>query len=176
VRGFRIHPGAQAVDRWISSLGMAAMWKIGAAERLAMCALINPEALPAIDRMCEKFPDTPVVIDHFARIGRDGTIRDSEVAQLCRLARHQQAHVKISAFYALGKKTSPYLDLAPMIRSLLNSFGPQRLMWATDCPFQVQAGHTYHDSIELVRTRLDFLSADDRQWLLRKAAERVFFF
>jgi hypothetical protein len=48
-------------------------------------------------------------------------------------------------------------------------------MWATDCPFQVQNGHTYRDSIELVRSRLGFLSSDDRAWLLRKTAERVFF-
>ena len=175
VRGFRIHPAQQPVDPWLSSPGMAAMWKIGASERLAMCALINPESLPAIDRMCEKFPDTPVVIDHFARIGVDGTIRDSDVANLCRLARHKHAHVKVSAFYALGKKKSPYLDLAPMIRSLVNAFGPERLMWATDCPYQVQEGHKYLDSIELVRSRLDFLSDADRQWLLRKTSQRVFF-
>jgi hypothetical protein len=36
-------------------------------------------------------------------------------------------------------------------------------------------GHTYRDSIELVRTRLDFLSPTDREWLLGKTAERVFF-
>ena len=42
--------------------------------------------LPAIDRMCEKHPETPVVIDHCGRVGIDGTIRDANVAQLCRLA------------------------------------------------------------------------------------------
>jgi predicted TIM-barrel fold metal-dependent hydrolase len=62
-----------------------------------------------------------------------------------------------------------------MIRRLVEAYSPQRLMWATDCPFQVQSGRTYRDSIELVRSRLDFLSDDDRQWLLRKTAERVFF-
>jgi predicted TIM-barrel fold metal-dependent hydrolase len=62
-----------------------------------------------------------------------------------------------------------------MIRRLVDAYSPQRLMWATDCPYQVQNGHTYLDSIELVRSRLDFLSADDRAWLLGKTAERVFF-
>ncbi len=175
VRGFRIHPGKQPVDAWLSSPGMAAMWKVGADEQLAMCALVNPDALVPLDKMCEKFPRTSVVIDHFARIGTDGTIRDSDVDNLCRLARHGGTHVKISAFYALGKKTSPYTDLGPMIRRLVDAFGARRLMWATDCPYQVQEGHTYRDSIELVRSRLDFLTAEDRQWLLGKTAERVFF-
>jgi predicted TIM-barrel fold metal-dependent hydrolase len=175
VRGFRIHPGQQAVDRWLFSPEMAAMWKVGADEQLAMCALVNPDALVPLDKMCEKFPATPVVIDHFARIGVDGMVRDSDVDHLCRLARHENTHVKVSAFYALGHKKSPYTDLAPMILRLRNAFGAERLMWATDCPYQVQQGHTYLDSIELIRSRLDFLSPDDRLWLLRKTAQRVFF-
>ena len=175
VRGFRIHPAAQAVDRWLFSPDMAAMWTLGAEEQLAMCALVNPEALAPLDTMCQKFLKTPVVIDHFARIGVDGTPRDSDVDNLCRLARHPLTHVKISAFYALGKKKAPYTDLGPMIRRLMGAFGPERLMWATDCPYQVQAGHTYLDSIELVRSRLDFLTSADRSWLLGKTAQRVFF-
>jgi predicted TIM-barrel fold metal-dependent hydrolase len=115
------------------------------------------------------------VIDHFARIGVDGTIRDRDLAALCRLARHPKTFVKLSAFYALGAKKSPYLDLVPMIRRLLDAFGPERLMWATDCPYQVQEDHTYADSIALVRDRLEDLSEGDRQWLLRKTAEKVFF-
>jgi len=48
-------------------------------------------------------------------------------------------------------------------------------MWESDCPFQVQNKHTYRDSIELVRTRLKFLSATDKEWLLRRTAEEFFF-
>ncbi len=62
-----------------------------------------------------------------------------------------------------------------MIRRLVEAYTPRRLMWATDCPYQVQAGHTYRDSIELIRSRIDFLSADDRQWLLGKTAQHLFF-
>ncbi len=154
---------------------MATMWKCGAETNQAMCALINPEALPAVAAMCEKFPATPVVIDHFARIGMDGTIRESDVAELCRLARFKITRVKVSAFYALGKKRPPYDDLGPLVRRLLDAFGPERLMWASDCPFQVDPGHTYRESIDLVQRRLDFLTESDRQWLLRKTAEQTFF-
>ena len=175
VRGFRIRPGDRSPETWLDGPGMAAMWRCGAAEGLAMCHLVNPDSLPAIDRMCAKHPDTPVVIDHYARIGVDGQIRESDLKNLCRLARHKNTSVKVSAFYALGKKAAPYLDLAPMTRRLLDAYGRERLMWATDCPYQVQEGHTYSRSIELVRDRLDFLSDSDRQWLLRKTAERVFF-
>jgi predicted TIM-barrel fold metal-dependent hydrolase len=55
------------------------------------------------------------------------------------------------------------------------TLGAKRLMWASDCPFQVEGGHTYADSIALIRDRLDFLSAVDKAWMLRKTAEKVFF-
>jgi predicted TIM-barrel fold metal-dependent hydrolase len=172
VRGFRISTKGSPLDRWLGTPGMAAMWRCGSEESLSMCCLIDPDAVPAVDRMCEKFPETPVVIDHIARIKADSKNREEEVKALCNLARHRLTTVKISAFYALSKI---YLDLAPVIRRLLEAYGPERLMWATDCPFQVQDGHTYLDSIALIRDRLDFLSDSDRQWLLRRTAERVFF-
>jgi len=175
VRGFRLYPNAATPESYFASPGIEAMWKLGAQADLKMCLLINPNALPLVDKLCEKFPDTPVVVDHFARIGATGTIVDSELAQLCRLARHKNTYVKVSAFYALGKKMAPYTDLGPMIRLLCETFGPQRLMWASDCPFQVQQGHNYRDSVDLVLKRLDFLSAEDKKHLLTKTAEKVYF-
>ena len=62
-----------------------------------------------------------------------------------------------------------------MIRQLLDAYGRKRLMWASDAPFQVVKGHTYKASIDLIKSGLDFLDNDDREWLLRKTAERVFF-
>ncbi|MDQ2901512.1 MAG: amidohydrolase family protein [Acidobacteriota bacterium] len=174
VRGFRIAPGKDPRG-WLETPGMAAMWKCGAERRLAMCGLIGPDAIPSVDRMCAKFPETPVVIDHLARIGADGCARDIDVSALCGLARHRNAHVKVSAFYALGKKRYPYTDLSGIIHRVFDSFGPQRLMWASDSPFQTLPPHTYEGSIELVRDRLEFLTMPDREWLLFKTAERLFF-
>jgi predicted TIM-barrel fold metal-dependent hydrolase len=174
VTGFRITSWIRR-ERWLDGPGMAAMWRCGAETHQAMCCLIDPPDLAGVDHMCGRYAETPVVIDHFARIGVDGEIRDSDVKALCDLARHPQVHVKISAFYALGKKKAPYLDLVPMIRRLYDAYGPQRLMWASDSPYQVVSGHRYGDSIALVRDRLDFLSAADREWMLRKTAENVYF-
>ncbi|MBI3869505.1 MAG: amidohydrolase [Verrucomicrobia bacterium] len=175
VRGFRVHPGAQPLASWIGSAGMADLWEAAADQGLAVCPLINPEALPAIAMMCRRYPRTLVVIDHFARIGIDGWVRDEQIDALCVLARFPNTFVKTSAFYALGLKQSPYIDLGPMVQRLRDAFGAQRLMWASDCPFQVDPGHNYADSISLIRDRLGFLSASDREWMLRRTAETVFF-
>ena len=147
-----------APDDWLGGESMAAMWKCGADEGLAICLLMDPRFLPSVDAMCQKVPKTPVVVDHFARIGIDGQIHHEDLDNLCGLARHKSVRVKVSAYYALGKKKAAYLDLAPMIRRLLDAFGPDRLMWASDSPFQILEGHRYQDSIDLFRTRVDFLA------------------
>jgi predicted TIM-barrel fold metal-dependent hydrolase len=156
VRGFRIVPG-NSPKTWLDSDGMEAMWKAGAKERLAMCPLIGPDALPSVDRMCSKHPDTPVVIDHLARIGAGGVIREADVAALCALAKHRTVKVKVSAFYALGRKQPPYSDLAPLIRRVYDAYGARRLMWASHCPFQVQNGQRYKRSIALIQEGMPFL-------------------
>lgn len=175
IRGFRIYPKNERVDDWLSAPSLHRMFATGAALKMAMCCLIDANALPALDRMCREFPETPVVIDHLCRIGAVGPIEAKDVKSLCDMARHKNLSVKVSAFYALGKKKAPYLDLAPLIKQVFEAFGPERLMWASDSPFQVVDGHTYKSSIALIESGLPFLSAADKEWLLRKTAERVFF-
>ena len=175
VRGFRILAGRDAADVWSRSAGIDEAWRCGADESLAICLLADPEALPAIEARCRRFPRTPVVIDHFARIGMRGPVADRDVDNLLRLAALPATTVKVSAFYALGAKKPPYDDLAPLIRRLRDGFGADRLMWATDCPYQLGAGHGYGESMALVRDRLPFLSGAERAKILRDTATRVFF-
>jgi predicted TIM-barrel fold metal-dependent hydrolase len=183
VRAFRIYPGLErgtkpnegSGENWLQAEGYGKMFAAGARNNQALSCLINPDALPDLERMCGKYPDTPVIIDHLCRIGADGTIRDRDVDALCATAKHKRVMVKVGAFYALGKKKPPYDDLAPLIRKVVKAFGPERCMWESDSPFQVQGEHTYQASIDLVRRGLDFLGDGDREWLLRKTAERFFF-
>jgi predicted TIM-barrel fold metal-dependent hydrolase len=182
VRAFRVYPGLERGtrpnegrgERWLQAEGYAVMFAAGARNNQALSCLINPDALPDLDRMCRRFPDTPVIIDHLCRIGADGTIREREVDALCAMAAHPKVMVKVGAFYALGKKEPPYTDLGPMIQKVVKAFGARRCMWESDCPFQVDK-HKYADSIDLVRKHLDFLTDDDRDRLLRRTAEDFFF-
>lgn len=174
-RGFRIRPGEGGAEEWINSAGMRAMWEYGAGAGLAMCPLIDPEFIPQVDAMCARYPDTTVVVDHFARIGMAGPARASDLENLVKLARFEHTHVKISAYYALGEKRPPYTDLLPMFRTLYDAFGPERLMWGSDSPYQLGEPNNYAASVALVRDRADFLSDEDRDWLLRKTAAKVFF-
>jgi len=184
VKAFRL----RLLDPWQSPFPEAhpilKAYEFAAKERLIICPLINPDWLPQLGLLSERYPATAVVVDHFGRIGVDGfgkvppvpgTIKAEDVANLVKLAQYPMTHVKVSAYYALGKRTPPYDDMLPLIKELLKAFGPERLMWGSDCPYQLAPGHSYKASIAVIRDRLDGVSEGDREWLLRKTAERVFF-
>lgn len=182
VRAFRIYPGLERGiksnegkgENWLRAAGYDKMFAAAAKNNQAISCLINPDALPEVDRMCRKYPGAPVIVDHLCRIGADGTIRERDATALCDLAKHKKVLVKLGAFYALGEKKPPYTDLGPFIRKVIRAFGVERCMWESDCPFQV-VEHKYADSIELIRNKLDFLNADEKEWLLRQTAETFFF-
>jgi predicted TIM-barrel fold metal-dependent hydrolase len=175
VRGYRLYADRAKVEGWAGAESMQRLWSAAADEDVALCLLADPDALPAIRAQVERFPRTPVVIDHFARIGMRGPVAEADVANLLALAAFPRVHVKVSAFYALGEKRPPYDDLAPLIRRLRDAYGAGRLMWATDCPYQLAAGQGYAASLALVRDRLDFLSAADRAAILGGTATKLFF-
>ncbi len=173
MRGFRLY--SPDIVAGVDDPRMAMLWSKAAKDGFAICPLINPTDIHHVDALCKRFPDTTVVVDHFARVGVSGTIEAGPLEDLCGLAKYSNAHVKTSAFYALGKKMPPYKDLIPMIRKVVDAFGPERLMWASDCPFQVQGEHDYESSLALIRDHIDFLSDSDKRWMLNKTAEKVFF-
>src|SRR5262249_45843497 len=92
IRAFRIHPRLSDLppEKWLQPEGYKKMFAAGARNNQAMAALIDANGLPELDRMCTAYPDTPVIIDHLARIGADGVIRDADVDSLCAMAKHKK--------------------------------------------------------------------------------------
>ena len=174
VHGFRVYPKDAPIATWMETASFERMFLFAADQKLALCPLIDARALPSLSRMCERYPHTRIVIDHLCRIGVDGEIRDADVEALCAMAKYPEVRVKVSAFYALGKKKPPHDDLEPMIKRVHAAFGAKRLMWASDCPFAVD-NEKYRDAISLVRDGCPWLSKADREWLFEKTAREVFF-
>lgn len=175
VRGFRLYANAKNVSEWDGNAGIDTMFKTAAKNRQAICLLSDPEVLPAIAGMATKYPTTKIVIDHFSRIGMRGPVEKQDMDNLCKLNLFRKVFVKTSAFYALGEKKAPYTDLLPMIKQLRDAFTANRLMWGSDCPYQLQGGHTYKASLSLIVSQADFLSELEMKAILGRTADEVFF-
>jgi predicted TIM-barrel fold metal-dependent hydrolase len=178
-RGIRIGPTNHAdrtlnVDppNWLNAPGQQALWTHAAELGVAVCPLLGPDFLPTLDPMCEQHPGTTVVIDHFGHVDMD---MPDTVAALTRLARHPNVYVKVSAFYKFGDRRAPYRDVAPLVRRVVDAFGAERLMWASDCPYQLNNANNYAEAIGLIREGMADLSESERHAILRGTAAKVFF-
>jgi predicted TIM-barrel fold metal-dependent hydrolase len=177
VRGLRIVPNRYA-DRsmvedpanWLKAPAMRQLWTVAADEGLVLCPLITADLLPTLPPMLADFPGVTVAIDHFAHARTD-----AELDALLRLADYPKVHVKVSGFYKFGDAKAPYDDLEPMIRRVLGGFGAQRLLWGSDCPYQLQNGNTYEGSVALIGRGLGGLDRPTRLAILRSNAARLFF-
>ena len=173
VMGFRIAAQPGKGEGWLHHPGYKAMFEAARQTGQAICPLTHPAGVPDLDRMCGEHPDTTVVVDHMSRIGELNPIDDDEIDRLCALARHPRVNVKVSRLHALGAKRPPHDDLISMIERVIEAFGPDRVMWGSDSPYQVVT-ESYSDSVRLVRDRLS-LSDADRQSIMHDTAARIFF-
>ena len=140
---------------------------------------MGTDDLPALDRMCTRYPETPVILDHVcgARI-REGVFPEEQVEKLCGMAQHKRVMVKLGPFQALGDGKAPYLDLLPLIERVVDAFGPERCMWESDSggPVVMNDPQTdYPAAIALIRDHAEFLSNSDKEQILFKTAEDFFF-
>lgn len=174
VKGFRIGGTPGDAEDSLQSPKFDAMFRAAVETDQAMCPITHPDGVPDLVAMCGRHPDTKVVVDHMTRIGELNPINDQHIDTLCSLAKFPRVHVKISRLHSLGAKKAPHDDLVPMIRRVVDAFGPERLMWGSDSPYQVVL-EKYEDSISVVRDKLDFLSKAEREQILRGTAEKVFF-
>ncbi len=173
IRGFRLVITDESSAASMTGGAWNEMFECAAREGMAICLLINPEYLSLLPDVCASFPDTGIVIDHLARIGMSTPVREEEVRMLSALAKSPGVAVKISAFYALGSRRAPHLDLVELIHQVLDAYGAERLMWGSDCPFQIME-EPYESSLALIRDHLELPGAD-RDMILRGTAERLFF-
>jgi predicted TIM-barrel fold metal-dependent hydrolase len=168
-RGVRLSPAGDASGEWIRGPLMLPLWRRCESLKVPMTLLAPISRVPDIEKLVEKFPDLTVVIDHMADCPVD---HPEELDKLIALVRYPKVFVKISHLWSLSKEKYPWLDSQRLVKRLYDTFGPKRLMWATDWPIANERA-TYAQRVTVVRDDMSFLNADDKSWILSKTIERV---
>jgi predicted TIM-barrel fold metal-dependent hydrolase len=167
--GVRLSPAGDASGEWIRGPLMLPLWRRCESLKVPMTLLAPISRVPDIEKLVEKFPDLTVVIDHMADCPVD---HPEELDKLIALVRYPKVFVKISHLWSLSKEKYPWLDSQRLVKRLYDTFGPKRLMWATDWPIANERA-TYAQRVTVVRDDMSFLNADDKSWILSKTIERV---
>jgi L-fuconolactonase len=171
-QGVRLSPAANASGDWFTGPLMPPLWKRCEGLKVPMTLLLPISRVPDALKLVEKFPNLTVVIDHMADCPVD---HPEAIEKLTALAKYPKVFVKISHTWSLSKESYPWLDSQRLVRRLYDVFGPQRLMWATDWPIAKERA-TYAQRLTVVKDDMNFLNADDKNWMLSKTIERVWKF
>lgn len=147
--------------------------------------------LRALDLLMQRLPELQVVLNHcgflpdiHAEMQVDEHLRPhfevdlppaglSSVEELA--ARHPHLHVHFSGLYAFSHEPYPYRDLTEVATRLLASFGPQRMLMASDWPW-IRDEPGYAEVLGLVDVFYPNLSPDERAMIRGGTAARLFGF
>jgi L-fuconolactonase len=93
-------------------------------------------ALSQLVGVVSRYPNLKLIVDHLGL--RQPPLDNAEdppfksMAQLLDLAKFPNVYVKLCGLPALSKEPYPYKDVLPQLRRIVDAFGADRLMWASD--------------------------------------------
>lgn len=150
--------------------GLAAVAEAG----LVYDLVVQPHQLPAAVRAAELLPGLTFVLDHAGKPQIATGQQHPWADDLRALAALPNTVCKLSG---LVTEADPHdwtvKDLRPYAGTVLDAFGPGRLMFGSDWPV-CRLAATYTEVVETTLALLDGLADDERDAVLATTAERVY--
>lgn len=176
LKGLRIQAQAQPAEHLDGDASRVAATCI-AEHRSVLEVVSRPEHLFAASRLARRIDGTPFVLDHAGKpdIAR-GSGNDFRAWHdgMCRLSDTTSSVVKISGLVTEASWSRwTVADLRPYVATLLDLFGPGRLMVGSDWPVCLVAG-SYDRVVEAMLACLEELSADELARVVGGTATRVY--
>ncbi len=172
-RGIRPMIQDIADDQWMLgealAPGLRALTELG----LSFDALVLPRHLAPLLTLLKRHPDLPVVIDHGAKPAIAANGFQAWAEPMTRLASETTCLCKLSGLVTEASPAWKTEDLRPYVMHLLETFGPQRLMWGSDWPVVEMAGG-FARWREASDTLLGELSETERSAILGGNAARFY--
>ncbi len=135
---------------------------------------IKPTELPNIAKLLDAAPDTSFVLDHCG----NASVKDKDLStwrrDLARVAERKNAVCKVSGIVA-SASPGPWTteDLAPIVNGVLDTFGPDRVVFGGDWPVCTLAA-SLKEWVDSLRQIIATRSEVDQKKLLHDNAIRVY--
>ena len=129
----------------------------------------QPDKVNRMRNVASRHPNVMFAPDHFA--GWSGSDdKPAMTAALEEMASLPNAHLRVSST-SLG----PYVGLndaeKELFQRVIQAFTPQRIMWGSNFPSSRDDG--YAGQLQIAATALDWLSEDDRNWIMGGSAHKL---
>lgn len=156
-----------------------------ARDRLVLWLYGPPEQLPLLDEALRALPGLRVVLNHLgfcptgmrvdehARPRIDTPLPPPTLPAVAALARFPGVRVMLSGEYAFSRQEFPFADVTPVVRTLREAFGADRMLWASDFPWTLTEPG-YARLLELPDRHLPDLTGSERAAILGGTAMELF--
>jgi L-fuconolactonase len=147
-------------------------WLWPTAERNGIPLMVHaPDGLPTLAEIAERHPGLTIIVDHMG-FGRETTDTNAPAgaARVAALARYRNVFVKVSALPCFSSAPYPFRNLNEPLRRVIEAFGPRRCFWGTDLSRMLEHC-TYREGVTHFTEALDFLSADDLEWIMGRGLQ-----
>ncbi len=168
VLGIRLNiVGEQAA--WLTD--GTADWFWPAAEQAGIPIMfLTTGALPQFGPIAERHPQLALIIDHMgvSSEAMKNKMMPATIAQAAALAKYPNVSVKLSSIPLFSSEPYPFRDMTPHIHRLFDAYGARRCYWGTDVT-NSYAKASYRQRVTHFTQELDFLSEDDKDWIMGRA-------
>lgn len=146
-------------------------WFWPAAERAGIPVMVfAPGLTDQLSLVAARHEGLRLVVDH---MGLAANELDADLTTLIRpvleLARFPNVAVKASGLPGLVSEPYPFQSLHEPIHRVLDAFGPNRVFWGSDLS---RLRCSYREAVRLFSEALDFLSDNDRHWIMGNGVAR----
>lgn len=118
-----------------------------------------------IAEIARAHPRLRLIVDHMGLMREKDAPAAAAMERLIPLADYPNVAVKVTSVPFYSTEPYPYRNLHDSLHRLIAAFGPKRSFWGTDIT-RISSLCTYRQCVTLFTEDLDFLSADDREWVM----------
>lgn len=155
---------------WLDDPRTFPAWACAQEISIPVCVQMRIEAVPQLRTLLERFPDTIVMLDHFASASATGGPPFAAAQPLFDLASIPNVYLKMTIrnVRMIAEGGGPF---APWLRKVVDVFGAQRIAWGSNFPTSDPSlKRIVDESLEASA----FLAAEEREWIFRRTAERLY--
>ena len=130
-----------------------------------------PGMVDRLEPVLARWPELRLLMPHMGcPLDMRGPAAFADLGDLLGLARYPNVAIMVSSAPCFSTELYPFRDLHVPLKRIYETFGPRRLLWGADLS---RLTSTYRECLDLFREELDFLSAEDKNWILGGALSRV---
>jgi L-fuconolactonase len=161
------HYLAQDNDGWLVSKEGMAFFELAANSGLLVNFAAPPVWIADLGRIAREFPHLLVLVNHLGVVGLHPGGVDEALDLLLAVDDVPNMKVKVSGYYYGSARPwdYPYQDRQRVVRGFYDSWGPARMVWASDFP-SVLASMSYRQSIEALREHNPYISDGEMALIL----------